>query len=127
MTNTAGQDFTAELRTMLSIGPRTRWYRRNRFGDQLTREAVIGRVFTSLNYRGYDDERRTAIFAAAHSALCAWNKHVEGFRIDPTLRREITEQSPWNWTAYLGSMIDTGYTNSFEFELWFREQRQAAA
>jgi hypothetical protein len=123
MTKTAGQEFAAELRVMFSIGPRTRWYRRNSFGDRLTRESVMERVLNSVNYPGYDDTRRTAILRTSYSSLCAWVKHVEGFRIDPRVRYEVTEQSPWNWTAYLGSMIDTGLVNSGEFEEWFRQQR----
>lgn len=117
-----GHDFTAELRAMLHIGPRTRWYRRNRFGN-LTRDNTLERIYTAFNYPGYDDTRRTEILRAGYTALNAWLKHVEGYRIDPTLRARITEQSPYAWTAYLGTMVDSGCANMAEFETWFSQQR----
>jgi hypothetical protein len=130
MTNTertAGQAFTAEIRHMFSIGPRTRWYRTNRYSEALTQDAIVERVSTSVAYRGYDDERRTAIFVKAYAALCGYDKHVNGYRIDPTLRMRITTRTPWEWTAYLGQMVDSGATCNGEFEQWFRDQAQAAA
>lgn len=122
-TATAGQKFTSEIRTMFHIGPRTRWYRSEKFGEVLNREQVLERAFAAINYPGYDDQRRTAILNKAHAAMLAWVKHVEGYRIDPVLRREVTEQSPWEWTAYLGRMVDSGCTNVGEFERWFAGQR----
>jgi hypothetical protein len=120
MTNTertAGQALAAELRSMLSIGPRTRTYRS---GVPVTHDAIVERVQTSLAYRGYDDERRTAIFETAFNACWAYQKHVAGFRIDPTLRMEIMSMSPWKFTAFLGEMVDSGHANMGEFETWFR-------
>lgn len=125
MTNTgrtAGQALAAEIRYMLSIGPRTRWYRKSKPGAPVTQDHIIERVSTSVAYPGYDDERRTAIFRKAYAALSAYDKHVNGSRIDPTLRMQITTRSPWEWIAYLGEMVDSGCTNNGEFEAWFADQ-----
>jgi hypothetical protein len=120
--DTAGQRFTNELRAMFKIGPRSRWYRKRR-GEVLARAEVAARVRTSLSFPGYDDERRTAILAAARPALDAWAKHVDGYRIDPSLISALTvDSSPWQWTAYLGRMVDSGCTNVGEFETWFNAQ-----
>jgi hypothetical protein len=120
---TAGQNLTAELRTWLRIGPRTRWYRKDR-GITLTTDRVIERIWETIAlYPGIESEARTAALKPAHAAMCAWFKHVNGYRIDPMVRREITEQSPWKFTEYLGRMVDSGCTNSGQFEVWFAAQR----
>lgn len=128
MTNsaTAGQTFSSEIRSMMKIGSRTRWNRKNPLGDKLTRDAMIERVWTSLNHRGYDNEQRTAIFATAHTALCAYAKFIDGFRIDGMLRFQILDLTPREFTAFLGRMIDSGCTNMGEFEQWFRSESVAA-
>lgn len=121
-TETPGQALTAEIRKMLTMNSRTRWGRKHAVMGTLTRDAIIERLWSSINYRGYDNETRTAIFAQAHTTLCAYAKFINGYRINGTLRFHIMAKSPWEFAAFLGEMVDTGCTNMGEFERWFDQQ-----
>lgn len=126
MTKTSGQALATEIRTMFHIGTRTRWYRKTSVGT-LTRDAITERVATSINYPGYDNAERTAIFSAAFMSLLAYAKFVDGFRIDGELRARITTASPAEFADFLGDMVDSGCANMGEFEGWFGQQRMIAA
>lgn len=124
MTNTgraAGQDFTAEIRKIFKIGPRTRWYRKDAYGIALDHAEIVDRVREDRNYRTASDAR-LAIWDGARAMLDAYAKFIEGYRIDGVLRCEITTASAYEFTAYLGRMIDSGCTNMGEFEQWFRDE-----
>jgi hypothetical protein len=129
VTKSAGQTFTVELRKLFNIGPRTRWYRKSGYnwGASLTQENVRDRFWESVNFDyDYDRPERKAAFGSARNAMAAWEKHIEGVRIDPSLSLYLRiDLSPWEWTAYLGRMVDTGYTCVGPFEDWFAEQARA--
>lgn len=124
MTQTAGQAFTAELRAAYQIGPRTRWNRKS--GRSARRDWMLRDIREAIgDYRGMESERRTAIYAKAHTALCAYGKFVDGYRIDGTLRFQIIRLTPWRFAAFLGEMVDSGCDNMGEFETWFNRQCSA--
>lgn len=125
-TQTAGQALTAEIRAMYQIGPRTRWNRKA--GRIVKREHMISDIRDAIGqYRGMESERRTAIFDKAHTALAAYGKFVENFRIDGVLRFQIMDRTPWGFAAFLGEMVDSGCANMAEFEMWFAAQARRAA
>jgi hypothetical protein len=129
-TETAGQTFTSEIRTMFSIGPRTRWYRKGGALVQLTRNEIIREVFEAIgNYRGSESTERTAILDSAYRPLLAWIKHIDGARVDAALVMAVAvDSSPWEWTAYIGRMVDSDCANAGQFEAWFnREARELRA
>jgi hypothetical protein len=117
-TSTAGQALTVELRKAYAIGPRTRWNRRA--GRMVNRGYMLSDIRDAIGeYRGMESAERTAIFDNAHTALAAYGKFVDSYRIDGLLRCEITTTSPWEFTAFLGEMVDSGASNMAEFEMWF--------
>lgn len=123
--STAGQTLAAEIRKMYGIGTRTRWGA-NRPCRTLTRAAIVEDLRYAIGeFRGTESERRTAILDTAFTALNAYGKFVEGYRIDGVLRWQITTTTPWQFAAFLGEMVDSGCTNVGEFEAWFAAKAQA--
>lgn len=122
MTNSsAGQAVTAEIRKMWQIGPRTKWGRKT--GRLVEIEWILRELRETIgDYRGIESERRTAVLDKAHTALYAYGKFVDGYRIDGVLRFHITTATPLAWAAFLGEMVDSGCTNMGEFEQWFTQQ-----
>jgi hypothetical protein len=119
-TQTAGQALTAELRKMYSLSSRTRWGRSNGRARIVKRDYMLNDIRDAIDqYRGIESAERTAIFDKAHTALAAYGKFVDNYRIDGLLRCEITTTTPWQFTAFLGEMVDSGCTNMAEFEMWF--------
>jgi hypothetical protein len=101
--STAGQTLAAEVRSMYRIGTRTRWGAK-RPCRTLTRAAIIEDLRHAIGeFRGIESERRTAVLDAAFTALNAYGKFVDGYRIDGVLRWKITTSTPWQFAAFLGA------------------------
>jgi hypothetical protein len=121
-TKTAGQAFAAEIRKMFGIGPRTRWHRKGGLRT-VERDQIIRHAMEAIgDYRGSESEVRTAILNTGYTALHAYIKNVDGYRIDALVIKSIKDLTPWGWTEYLGRMVDTGHTCVGPFELWFAQQ-----
>lgn len=130
-TQTAGQALTATLRRYFSVGPRTRRYRKDRYGYRadLHRE-MIEAITNAAQYPGYYVESTNEALRAGFGAALAYGKHVDGYRIDGVLRFTIAEMGPWNFAALLGQMVDAGVETTGAGERFFsemaREMRKAA-
>lgn len=116
-TKTAGQELAEELRRYFKVGTRTRRYRK---GNDL-HEEMLDAIKTVAHYPGCYTERTERPLRAAFGAFLAYDKHVGGYRIDGTLRRRITEMSPYQFAALLGRMVDAGVTNTGEGERFFAD------
>jgi hypothetical protein len=49
----------------------------------------------------------------------SYRKHYDGYRMDPALRRHISEMSAWQFAALLGRMVDAGVANTGDGERFF--------
>lgn len=122
MTKTAGQALTAEIRRMYSMNAHTRWNRKGGL-RVVTRDAIVRDIREAIGeYRGTESAERTAVLDAAFAALNAYGKFVENFRIDGVLRFQIMDMTPWQFSGFLGAMVDSGCANNGEFEQWFAAQ-----
>ncbi|MFJ1539245.1 hypothetical protein ACIODS_11950 [Micromonospora chalcea] len=119
---TTGQELAAELRRYFKIGTRTRRYRN---GTDLHAD-MLEAIKTVAHYPGCYSERTEKPLRAAFGAFLAYNKHVDGYRIDGTLHRRITELSPYQFAAFLGRMVDAGVTNPGEGERYFADLTRTA-
>lgn len=119
---TEGQQFTATMRSYLSVGPRTRTYRN---GENI-KARVLEILETNSQYAGYYNEAQTAAFKPATAVAYAWRKHIEGYRIDPIVVAKLAALSPYRFIALLGDMVDAGVTNAGEGETYFNSLRSAA-
>lgn len=126
-TITAGQELTATLRRYFSVGTRTRRYRTDRYGYRQDMHAsMIESIMNAAQYPGYYCEGTQEALRAGFGTALAYDKHVNGYRIDGTLRHAITTMSPWQFAALLGQMVDAGVTNTGEGERFFSEMAKAA-
>lgn len=116
-TKTAGQDVTDTLRRYFKVGARTRRYRQ---GSDLHAD-MLEAIQNATTCPGYYTERTERPLGAAFGAFLAYDKHVNGYRIDGALRRRITELTPYQFAALLGRMVDAGVTNCGEGERFFAE------
>lgn len=117
MTQTPGQDLTAALRRYFSVGPRTRRYRRS---VDLHAE-MIEAITLAAQYPGYYCEGTQDALYAGYGVALAYEKHVDGHRIDGQLQRVISEMSPWHFAALLGQMLDAGVETTGAGERFFSE------
>lgn len=117
ITKTRGEELTSTLRRILSVGTRTRRYR-NRLD---LHEAMLEAIENATVYPGYYTGDTNDALQGAWAVYSAYQKHVGGYRIDGTLRRHITELSPYQFAAFLGRMVDAGVTNNGEGERFFQE------
>jgi hypothetical protein len=129
--NTAGQDLTATLRRYFSVNSRSRRFRKDRYGcRQDLHAAMIEALANAATMPGYYSEATEGALRTGFGAVLAYDKHVNGYRIDGTLRFTITEMTPWNFAALLGQMVDAGVTCTGDGERFFsdmaRTMRQAA-
>lgn len=119
---TAGQKLTAEIRRYFSIGTRTRRFRKS--------ENVCEHIIESLQYAtvypGFFAERTQTTFRTGYTVACAYAKHVGGYRICATKIAAIRAMSPWRFAAFLGEMLDAGFTNMGEAEDFFAKWEVAA-
>ncbi|MFY1595579.1 hypothetical protein [Micromonospora sp. WMMD737] len=118
--STPGQGLTAELRRYFRIGTRTPRYRRSPVGGREDLHTAMVREIEFVCTHGETHSRAAALKAGWGAAL-SYEKHYEGYRIDPVLRREIELLSPYRFAALLGRMVDAGVTNTGEGERFFRE------
>lgn len=119
---TKGQELTATLRKSFAMNTRTRMIRR---GVNLRTE-MMEAIVNACYYPGYYTEAKTAIYRNGFGAVQAYDKHVDGYRIDGTLRFRITSMSPWEFAGLLGDMVDSGVENTGTGETYFAQMRQAA-
>ncbi|RJU01965.1 hypothetical protein D6T65_04925 [Arthrobacter frigidicola] len=115
-----GTNFTKMARKHFGIGPRTRQHRN---GLALKAE-IIEAIETSNLYPGYYNEQMSTLFGAALPVARSYRKHVDGGRIDPMTSYEIEMMSPWQFSAFVGEMIDAGISNNYEGEMFFRSMRK---
>lgn len=118
---TAGQRLTAELRRYFRIGPRSRRYRTvQRWGRQdLHREITEAIEMACTQPLGFYTQHATDALMPGWPALLSHQKHYDGYRMSPTLRRHIELMSPWQFSALLGRMVDAGVTNVGEGERFY--------
>lgn len=119
---TAGQKLTAEIRRYFSIGTRTRRYRKS----ENVAEHIIKSLQYATIYPGYFCEPTQTTFRSGYTVVCAYAKHVDGYRINPTKIAAIKAMSPWRFAAFLGEMLDSGFTNMGEAEDFFAKWEVAA-
>ena len=93
-TQTAGQALAAALRYYLSIGTRTRRYRaRDGYRQDLHRE-MIEAIMLAAQYPGAHSERIETALRPGFGTALAYQKHVQGYRIDGSLAYEINSMTP---------------------------------
>ena len=129
--NTAGQELATALRYYLSIGTRTRRYRKDRYGYCADLHAqMIEAIMQAAQLPGAHSERIENALRPGFGTALAYEKHVQGYRISGTLACEINSMSPWNFAALLGRMVDAGVETTGDGERFFadmaRTMRQAA-
>jgi hypothetical protein len=113
-TQTAGQAFTTAVRSYLKVGTRTRQ-------TQALRARLFEMIRDENEFPGYYGDTLGAALRGATQMTHSWDKHVEGYRIDPTFRRHIELMSMWQFTAFLGRLIDET-SNVGEAEMWFSNE-----
>lgn len=126
-TKTAGQQLADELRRYYNIGPRTRWNRRNAIGIHLTRADILNGINNAVTMPGSYSQHHTTLVQPGRPAVLAWWKLTDDYRINPVLCTTLLAMKPWDFTAYLGRMVDTGHTNNGQFEIWFGTERDRLA
>ncbi len=115
---TQGRKLADHLRKNFRIGARTRRYR-----DGDLHEDMIEALRNATVYPGYYAGERHEIFTAAWGVFLSYQKHISGYRVDPMIRRQITELSPYRFAGLLGQMLDAGVTNAAEGEEFFKALR----
>jgi hypothetical protein len=105
----------AKLRAMHKVGSRTM---DNRDKGSL-RALMLHDIAAASCNPGYFAGDTQEALKPAWTALCAYDKHVLGHRIDPSLAEKIREMSPHTFAGFLGGMVDSGCTNVGEFEQYF--------
>lgn len=121
-TTTAGQDLTATLRRYFSVNSRSRRFRKDRYGcRQDLHAAMVEALTNAATMPGYYSENTESALRTGFGTALAYDKHVNGYRIDGTLRFHITEMSPWNFAALLGQMVDAGVTCTGDGERFFAD------
>lgn len=124
-TQTAGQALAAALRYYLSIGTRTRRYRaRDGYRQDLHRE-MIEAIMLAAQYPGAHSERIETALRPGFGTALAYQKHVQGYRIDGSLAYEINSMTPWQFAALLGQMVDAGVETTGAGERFFADMARA--
>lgn len=118
--STKGQNFAREMRTHLRIGVRTRRFDSKKWQRDGHRD-VMQAIADANNYPGSMNAEREAIFQTAFSALCSWEKHIDGYRADAALVSHINQMTPHQFVGLIGHMVDAGITNAGEGEQFFTE------
>lgn len=117
--STAGRNFAREMRAYLHIGARTR-----RFAKRWTADGhrdVMQAIADANNYPGCMAAERENTFRTAFSALCSWEKHIDGGRADAVVVSHINAMTPHQFVGLIGDMIDAGITNVGEGETFFAD------
>lgn len=106
----------AALRRYFSLSPRTRRYRDG--------EDLFGRMLEAIQIAatqsGYYTETTEKALRPAYGAVLAYEKHVNGYRIDGTVRASIQSLTPWQFAGFIDQMVAAGVTNTGEGERFFR-------
>lgn len=106
----------AALRRYFSLSPRTRRYRGG--------EDLFGRMLEAIQIAatqpGYYTEDTERALHPAYGAVLAYQKHVNGYRIDGTVRASIQSLTPWQFAGFIDQMVAAGVTNTGEGERFFR-------
>lgn len=119
-TTTAGAELTATLRRYFSVGARSRRYRDDGYGMRHDLHAeMVEALMLAAQYPGYYGEATQSALQPGFAAALAYQKHVDGYRIDGSLRFAIMELSPWRFAALLGDMVDAGVTCTGDGERFF--------
>jgi hypothetical protein len=117
---TEGKALAAELRRRFHVGPKTRQRRKDSYGDmQDLRRDMLEAVHHAVVYEGYYSPEVTARLRPGWGPFLAWQKHVDGYRIDGTLRMRLIALSPWQFAGLLGDMADAGVTCTGDGERFF--------
>jgi hypothetical protein len=116
--STKGQIFAREMRAHLHIGPRTRRFDSKKWQQDGHRD-VMQAIADANNYP--TDSERDAIFRTAFSALCSWEKHIDGYRADARLVGHINSMAPYQFVGLLGDMIDAEISNVGQGERFFAD------
>lgn len=116
---TKGQRFAKDMRKNLGIGTRTRRHRKGADLHAEIRECIRNATYNT----GWYSEQRTELFRAAFGAEMSYEKHIAGYRVDPSVQRYVSELSPYQFCALLGRMVDAGISNVGEGEIFFQELR----
>lgn len=114
---TKGQQFANEMRYTLSIGTRTRRYRK---GVDLHAE-ILDCIRNAFTYPGFYSETRAQLFTSALGAYAAYNKHIAGYRADAQVITHVKSLSPYQFCNLIGRMVDAKVSNAGESERFFAE------
>ena len=120
---TTGEQFTAAVRKSFRMNTRTR---DRRDGGSIKAD-ILESIYNAVYFEGYYGPERTELSRAALGAYLSYSKHVDGYRIDGTLRYYITSMTPWQFAGFLGEMIDAGVTNVGEGEVFFSNMQRRVA
>jgi hypothetical protein len=124
---TAGQQLTAALRYYLSVGTRTRRFRKDSNGyRQDLHVQMIEAIMEAAQLPGAHSQRIEEALGPGFGTALAYEKHVQGYRIPGTLAARFNGMSPWQFAALLGRMVDAGIENTGQGERFFREMNLAA-
>jgi hypothetical protein len=116
--STKGQNFAREMRAHFHIGARTRRFDSKKWQQDGHRD-VMQAIADANNYP--TDSEREAIFRTAFTALCSWEKHIDGCRADARLVAHINSMTPHQFVALIGDMVDAEITNVGQGELFFAD------
>jgi hypothetical protein len=123
---TAGQQLAAALRYYLSVGTRTRRFRKDSNGyNQDLHVQMIEAIMEAAQLPGAHSQRIEDALRPGFGTALAYEKHVQGYRISGTLAAKINAMSPWQFAALLGQMVDAGVENTGQGERFFREMSHA--
>ena len=114
---TAGQNLALALRYYLSVGARTRRYRK---GTDLHQQ-MIEAVMEAAQLPGAFSANLEAALRPGFGTVLAYEKHVGGYRVSGTLAAKINAMSPWQFATLLGRMVDAGVENTGQGERFFAE------
>ncbi|MEY9839438.1 hypothetical protein [Streptacidiphilus sp. EB103A] len=124
--STRGQNFAREMRSYLRIGTRSRRFQTGRWILDGHRD-VLTLIAEAHTRSGSTERRREDLFRSAFAAMCAWHKHIDGYRAHPALVLRINSMTPHQFCGLLGEMIDAGVSNNWEGEEFFAAMNRRAA
>lgn len=114
---TKGQQFAKEMRKNLSIGTRTRRFRKGIDLHADVLECIQHAVFDAGWYR----PEREELFRLAFGPWQSHSKHIAGYRANSTVISHINALSPWQFCTLLGEMVDAEITNVGQGERFFAD------
>ncbi|MFC8583315.1 hypothetical protein ACFUGD_01880 [Streptomyces sp. NPDC057217] len=120
---TKGQQFAKDMRKNLGIGTRTRRWGSRIFKGSDMHRMILDCIAEATHYDGMYSQARQDLFRSAFPALCAYEKHILGYRADARLVAHINGLSPWQLCNLLGEMVDASITNVGEGEQFFNRKR----